>query len=147
MRVCLPKPRLASPAAAAKDLPSDPMQTVHPVGHISLQDLDSFPHNEASQLQVMPGFALETQRSETVFKNKVTGPAMANTLDYPAASQSRCPAKHLLAFPPSLCAGPCTSTALVLCRCNRNLTIHHLQEHLIRSKEDIKGPIASASSC
>lgn len=31
MRVCLPKPRLASPAAAAKDLPSDPMQTVHPV--------------------------------------------------------------------------------------------------------------------
>lgn len=140
MRVCLPKPHLASPAAAAKDLPSDPMQAVHPVGHIS-EDLDSFPHNEASQLQVMPGFALEAQRSETVFKNKVTGPAMANTLNYPAASQQGIcspflPLSALVQGPAQhwFCAGAIE-------------TIRHLQQHLIRSKEDIEGPIASASSC
>lgn len=93
MRVCLPEPHLASPAAAAMDLPSSPMQTVHPVGRISAGS-GLLPPNRASQLQVMPGFALEAQCSETVFKNKVTCPAMANILNYPAASQSRQPGPY-----------------------------------------------------
>lgn len=57
--------------------------------NVSLQDLDSFTHNGASQLPAMPGFAPEAQC--LVFKNNVTGLVMANTLSYPAASQSRQP--------------------------------------------------------
>lgn len=62
--------------------------------------IDSFPQNIASQLQVMPGFALEAQCSEAVFKNKFIQqpPRPASHKEHQSS-----PAKHLLSFPPSLC--------------------------------------------
>lgn len=50
----------------------------------SLWDPASFP--VASQLWVMPGFALEPRGSETVLKNKVTYRVMARVPDQPAGT-------------------------------------------------------------
>lgn len=113
-----------------------------------LQGLDSLPHNRAPQLPTMPGFASKAQC--LVFKNKVTGLVMANSLDYPAASQSREPrgawalqSTHSPFLPLSgLLQGPaqhwlCAGAVETIC---------HLQQHLIRGKDDIEGPTASSSS-
>lgn len=100
----------------------------------SLQDPFSFPQNTASQLQVMPGLALEAQCLEAVFKIN------------PSSSLADQPATRELS--PAL-QGICSaflplSVRLVWCRCDRNSGT--CSSMLVEVKKTLQGPFNWAAA-